>query len=94
MISKINILDIIRDHLRTLVHEHNGKTSVGDYLLFFGLPIIVAALLLWLKGVFGPNVGGVLITAFSISPRSFSIYFYSCMTSLRKRTRLHLRGDT
>jgi hypothetical protein len=66
MISKINTADIVRDHLRTLVNEHSGKISVGDYVLFFVLPAIVALLLLWLKGVFGPNVGGILITAFSI----------------------------
>src|ERR1041384_1956640 len=66
MISKINVLDIIRDHLQTLVHEHNGQRSMGDYFLFFGLPTIVAGLLLGFKVVFGSNIGGILITAFSI----------------------------
>lgn len=66
MISKINTADIIKDHLRTLTNEHSGKVSVGDFLLFFGLPTIVGLALLWFKGVFGSNIGGILITAFSI----------------------------
>lgn len=66
IITKINVSDIVRDHLNTLIHEHNGKRSGPDLILFYGMPIIVATLLLWLKGVFGGAIGGVMVTAFSI----------------------------
>ena len=66
MIGKINVSDIIRDHFRTLVHETDGTPSGGDIVLFFGVPMIAAALLLFLKGVFGEGISGVLITAYSI----------------------------
>jgi hypothetical protein len=64
--TKINVGAIVKDHCATLVHEHNGKPSLVDYFLFYGVPIIAAVLLVFFKGVFGKTVGGILITSFSV----------------------------
>src|SRR5437899_10819167 len=64
--TKINATRIVRDHLHTLVHEHSGKISVSDLILFYGIPLITAFLLVWFKGTFGKTIGGVLITSFSV----------------------------
>lgn len=66
LITKINISGIVKDHLDTLVHEHSGKSSASDYILFYGFPLIAAFSLLWFKGIFGKSIGGVLITSFSV----------------------------
>lgn len=64
--TKINTTGIVKDHLRTLVHEHSGKLSVSDLVLFYGTPLITAFLLVWFKGAFGKTIGGVLVTSFSV----------------------------
>jgi hypothetical protein len=66
IITKINVAAIVSDHWGTLVHEHNHKPSLVDYLIFYGLPLVAAGLLVWLKGVFGQAVTGILITSFSV----------------------------
>lgn len=66
MINKINVYDIVRDNYRTLVHDSDGSRSDWDIAMFVGVPLIASAALLFVKGVFGQNIGGVLITAFSI----------------------------
>ena len=60
LFTKINIGGIVKDHLNTLVHEHSGKSSASDYLLFYGVPLIAAFGLVWFKGIFGKSIGGVL----------------------------------
>ena len=66
LITKINISGIVNDHLGTLVHEHSGKRSAPDYVLFYGVPLIVAFAMVWFKGFFGKTIGGVLITSLSV----------------------------
>ena len=38
---KINIVPIVRDHLKSLRNEKTGKLSYFDYFIFFGVPIIL-----------------------------------------------------
>jgi hypothetical protein len=65
-ITKINITGIVRDHLRTLVHDHSGQPSLQDYVLFYAFPLLAASALIWYKGTFGKGIGGVLVTSFSV----------------------------
>lgn len=45
MFSKINILRIIVDHLRTLRDDQRDKFYKGDLILFFVLPLVLAFLI-------------------------------------------------
>jgi hypothetical protein len=66
MIGKINVSQIITDHVCTLTDQNTKKTSKSDCVLFFGLPILIAAVLVGLKLVFGKAISGVLITSLAI----------------------------
>lgn len=44
MSRKIGFSHIIRKHFRTLKDQRTGKISVGDLLVFFGLPAVIACL--------------------------------------------------
>lgn len=66
MSNKVNISDIIRDHLRTLRNESANRVSAIDYVTFFGLPVFFA-ILSWAYGfkISGESIP-TLITALSI----------------------------
>jgi len=66
MIGKIDVRQIIKDHVRTLTDENTKRTSRGDCILFFGLPILAAVALIAPKLIFGKTMGTVLITALAI----------------------------
>lgn len=40
MFSKVNVFQIVVDHIRTL--SRNGRLSVMDILVFFGIPLVVS----------------------------------------------------
>ena len=42
---KIGVSRIIRDHFRTMRHAETGRILLGDILLFYILPVVVAACL-------------------------------------------------
>ncbi len=66
MLSKIDIRDIVRDHLATLVDYRTQKASRPDYVLFFFVPAVAAATLMYLKVRLTDAAVNVLITALSI----------------------------
>lgn len=39
---KLDIQSIVRDHCRTLVDKQSLKPSIADFVIFFGLPLIIA----------------------------------------------------
>ena len=67
MLSKINIGRIVRDHLATLQDDATGRRMKSDYLVFFGLPIVVAFFLAFVLNL-SVNQGavGILVTSLSI----------------------------
>lgn len=65
MSLKINVLHIIRDHLNTLYDYRNHK-KYNDYVLFFGVPIIIALLLYCIKPVISGNLLTIISTVFTI----------------------------
>jgi hypothetical protein len=67
MLSRINILKIIRDHLGTLrsLNQSSNRIYWKDFLLFFVFPIIVSTLLIW-KGYSFKEQLGNLIAVISI----------------------------
>lgn len=67
MFNKINIKQIIADHLATLQSFRTGKVSIGDLVVFFGLPGVLSALIVWLLHYkLGRDFSNVLITSLSV----------------------------
>ena len=47
MLNKINVLPIIKDHLNTLRDNRTQKVSITDLFMFFAVPAVAAAALVW-----------------------------------------------
>ena len=66
LLEKVDVRDLIRDHVATLWNYRTNRRSRSDLLLFFGIPLLIASLLCW-KGVsIHESVVNALLTAFSI----------------------------
>lgn len=67
MISRINIIDIIKDHLNTLrsLNQNSNRIYWKDFLLFFLIPVIIATYLSCNGYTFIKSLGN-LITGISI----------------------------
>ena len=66
MIDKINVSQIVVDHVRTLRSDATGKVHLSDYLLFLALPLIVSALPVYYQTELKESVVTLLMAAFSI----------------------------
>lgn len=67
MLRRLDISQIIRDHLNTLYAADTNQRSWGDVTLFFVFPGAVALVLLWLGDVrLTPPVANEIITALAI----------------------------
>jgi hypothetical protein len=67
LFDKIDISQIIKDHIDTLRDFANGKTSWWDLLLFFGLPLLASSLILFGMGTLIDRASSnILITSLSV----------------------------
>ncbi len=66
MLSKINIVSIIKDHLKTLKNFQSGKYYWGDIFIFFVLPLIATIILIFKDFSLKDELVQILITSFSI----------------------------
>jgi hypothetical protein len=66
VLVKIDIRDIIHDHMRTLVNSATGSRSAGDLALFFIVPLIVGVAAVALDVPIRNTAANVLITALAI----------------------------
>lgn len=69
MIGKIDFRAIVSDHYRTLTNENargEGKQSGLDFILFYLVPVIVAAAAIGFHLILGKNMGNMLITALAV----------------------------
>ena len=66
MFSKINLSNIIKDHISTLRDHQTNKYYPPDFFLFFILPIFVAAGASFLLCPITGNVLDILVTSMSI----------------------------
>jgi hypothetical protein len=64
--GKLNVWKIIRDHFSTFRNYATGERSVGDFVIFLGLPLAIASVVLWRDINFKPSVLGGMLSAFSI----------------------------
>lgn len=68
MIDKINIRQIISDHVRTLRARGEERVSTEDLVVFFGVPLLAGALYLVFSGTLPADnkIDEILVAAFSI----------------------------
>ncbi|MDZ8056571.1 MAG: hypothetical protein RMX63_34670 [Aulosira sp. ZfuCHP01] len=64
--SKIDILEIVTNHLSTLRRYGSSKNSISDLLLFCFLPLFVGICLVLFKVVLNKDLIGILINVFAI----------------------------
>lgn len=64
--NKIDVSPIIRNHIGTLVDYSTHRRSKGDLFLFFGLPVLIAALAVYLRWSFSVDALNALLAAFAI----------------------------
>lgn len=63
---KINIIDIIHDHIDTLINHNSRKPSRQDYFIFFFLPVILSSILVGREVFLNNEAITIVITALSI----------------------------
>jgi hypothetical protein len=66
MINKINCKRIILDHLGTMYDFDMNKRDNGDIMLFFILPILLSAVLIWQEVRINADAAEILVTIVSI----------------------------
>ncbi len=66
MFNKIDVIQIITDHLETLTNNDTGNVRPIDLVLFFGIPVVVAVSLLAGLGSLEDQVLTIGATVFSI----------------------------
>ena len=49
MAYKLDIRNIVKAHLKTLVNDGNGKADFRDWFFFLILPMMISGILLWFK---------------------------------------------
>lgn len=66
MLDKINVSKIVLDHVSTLTDYSTGEYRAADFLLFFGMPVAIAGLLVYFYGNLRPNLITIVATSLSI----------------------------
>ena len=66
MLDKVNVTKIVRDHLETFKDNSTRKYRPLDFLLFFLVPLLVAAGFAGILGALPTNLIGVIATSLSI----------------------------
>ncbi len=66
MFSKINVSSIVKDHISTLKDYKTKKYLILDFILFFGVPLIIAVLVFIYLGKISDTAVIVLTTSLSI----------------------------
>lgn len=66
MFSKINVIEIITDHWRTLKNYGDSKSSIGDISIFVLFPILFSIILLGIKFRLNKELVNTLVTALSV----------------------------
>lgn len=67
MFKKLDVSRIVKDHVDTLRDNETNKRSAGDMFVFFGLPALFSALILYVfKTPVDRAISNILITSLSI----------------------------
>lgn len=66
MIEKINISQIVKDHISTLKNYETGKYSFWDFVLFFFVPFLIGGVLVYFRFKLTKEIVNGLVTSLSI----------------------------
>jgi hypothetical protein len=66
MLEKINIRNIITNHLDSLKNHNTKKSSFDDWLTFFWMPVFVACIFCYFKVTLSNDAINIIITSLSI----------------------------
>lgn len=66
MLTKINVTQIIKDHVETLRNYNSLKLSHSDFFVFFILPALISFSLLYYKICISNEARNILFTALSV----------------------------
>jgi len=66
ILEKIDISEIVSEHLKTLRDENTGRGSTKELLIFFIFPFVISSALLLFKLVLGKDMINILIASLSI----------------------------
>ena len=64
--NKINISNIIKGHLATLVNDNTKKPSFGDYFTFLFIPILISSLLVYFCVFLNNTSINIIVTSLAI----------------------------
>jgi hypothetical protein len=64
--ARIDISDIVQNHLKSLSNANTSKAEFSDYLIFLIIPILVAVILPVLKIFLSDTIINIIITSLSI----------------------------
>ena len=66
MLDQINVFKIVSDHFKTFKNYRTKQYSPIDFVIFLGVPFIIAGVLLVLFGSLPQNLIGVVVTSLSV----------------------------
>ena len=66
MSNKINIINIVRDHISTLKDFDKDAYSISDLSIFFILPLIVSSIILFFNIILSNELVNVLVMSLSV----------------------------
>jgi hypothetical protein len=95
--GKINIWSIIRRHYETLRDDSTKKSSVSDYLLFFGVPFLAAASGFYFHWSLAVEALAAVLASFTIFAGllfNFLILVYTLATDEQPNALARGRGDS
>lgn len=66
VLEKINVLNIVINHLKTLVNDNSKKPDLADWFTFLIIPVTLAGLLVFLQIGLSDRTTNIVITTLSI----------------------------
>ena len=66
MFDKINVVQIVKDHLDTLKNDNTKKPGNDDYFIFLILPLVLSTALLYFEIFLSEGAINIIITTLSI----------------------------
>lgn len=66
LLSKVNVSDIVSNHIKTLVNANTSKPSLEDWIIFLFIPMATALVVGWFQLEISEGLANTLITILAI----------------------------
>ena len=66
LLRKIDLRAILANHFATLVDDASGRKSGADFFLFYAVPVLPAAVMVWRDVLLSDGAIGIMTTALAI----------------------------